>query len=159
MARDKQATRRKIEVSHIEVSTFCHATEDCSRVDQALKNLFPIEYRDSIKVEYNRREGFYGNPIVVMNCRVEDKTHVEELIKYITTNLSSIEKSIIKATLELRYDPSTKRLVIRFSKQDLFLGSMKILDSDDIVKLVLCFKNVRKMDDLLEYLKNIGLIQ
>ncbi|MEM4915109.1 MAG: hypothetical protein QXI47_04145 [Thermosphaera sp.] len=47
---------------------------------------------------------------------------------------------------------------MRFSKQDAFMGRMKILDSDDIVKVVVHFSNAKREEDVRNALREIGLI-
>lgn len=158
MAGSRQIKGRKVEVSHVEITTFCHATEDCSRVVEAVKNLLPTELKTAVKIVEDKKEGYYGNPITILNLKITDKQHLDMFLNYLASRTSSIEKNILKATFDLRFDPKTGRFVIRYSKQDLCLGDIKISDADDVVKLVVYLKNAKRKENVLEYLKTIGLI-
>lgn len=158
MAGSREIERRKVEVFQVEITTFCHATEDCLRVEHAIKNLLPQELRNTINISVNSQEGYYGNPINILSTKITLKNHIDALLKHLSTTLPQIEKSILKTTFDLRFDPSTRRFIIRFSKQDLYLGTLKISDTDDVVKLTMFFKNAKRRNDVLEYLASIGLI-
>jgi len=158
MASSREAKRRKVEVSQVEISAFCHATEDCTRVEYAVKNLLPPELKNIVFINTTTHEGYYGNPISVLNLKLTSKEHVDLLLRHLSNTLQPLEKSILKATFDLRYDPPTKRLIVRFSKQDLYLGGLKITDSDDVVKLVVHFKNAKSKNDALDYLSRVNLL-
>jgi RNA binding exosome subunit len=159
MASSRQVKRRKVEASQVEISTFCHATEDCSRVEESIRTLLPSELQSqSLKIIEDEKEGYYGNPIRILTLKITSKQQVEILLNYLASKMSSTEKSILGATFDLRYDSKTGRFIARFSKQDLYLGSVKVSDVDDVVKVTVYLKNTKKSEDAFEYLKTIGLI-
>lgn len=147
--------KREVVVKSVELSTSCHSTENCDKVRTALFNLVPPELRLDTKIVEESHYGFYGNKIVLMKTA---SSNGEAFLRYYSENLPDIEKSILSASFKLRYDASSGRLHLRFSKQDAFLGRMKILDSDDIVKVVVHFSNAKKEENVRKALREIGLI-
>lgn len=160
MADNREAERRRQEVSisQIEVTAFCHATENCSHVEESIRNLFPRELRTSIKINRVLEHGYYGNPIYILSVKVSDKHLIASTVSYLASKLESLEKTLLRSTFDLRYDPRTSRFVVRFSKQDLYLGYLKVTDSDDVVKLVLYLKNAKRKTNAFSFLEGIGLI-
>lgn len=158
MANSRKAERREVEVTNIEISTYCHATEDCSRVESALRNVLHQDIRNNIKVNYSWLEGYYGNSIGVLSIKLTSKNHIEAVLSHLASALDELEKSVLKTTFDLRFDPKTGKFVIRLSKQDLYHGSLKVVDSDDVVKLILYIKNAKKRDNVVSYLQSIGIL-
>ncbi|MEM1639312.1 MAG: RNA-binding domain-containing protein [Desulfurococcaceae archaeon] len=158
MASSREAKGRKVEVSHVEITTFCHATEDCIRVEESIKNLLPAELKTRVKINEDKKDGYYGNPISILSLKIMDKQYIDLLIDHLAFKMDPIEKSILGATFDLRYDPRTGRFIVRCSKQDLYLGNIKISDTDDVIKLTIYLKNAKKKENAFEYLKSVGLI-
>ncbi|MEM0378526.1 MAG: RNA-binding domain-containing protein [Thermosphaera sp.] len=147
--------KREVVVKSVELSASCHSTENCDKVRTALFNLIPPELRPEAKIVEEVHYGFYGNKIVLLKTASKEG---RVFLKYYSENLPAVEKSILSASFRLRYDASTGRLHLRFSKQDAFMGRMKILDSDDIVKVVVHFSNAKREEDVRNALREIGLI-
>ncbi|MEM0000952.1 MAG: RNA-binding domain-containing protein [Desulfurococcaceae archaeon] len=159
MASSRETKRRRgVEISHIEVAAFCHATEDCFRVEESVRNVFPQELRKLIRINRVEKEGYYGNPISIITARISDERYAELITKHLAVSLGPLEKAVLKSTFDLRYDPKTGRFVVRFSKQDLLLGRLRITDSDDVVKVVFHLKSAKKRSDALNFFRNTGLI-
>lgn len=158
MASRRETERRKVDASYLEVAAFCHATEDCSRVEESVKRVFPPNLRSEIKLSLSQMEGYYGNPIGSITARVENREQVYATIKYLSDALEPLEKALLRSTFDLRYDSKSKRLIIRLSKQELYLGKFKVSDSDDIVKVVIGLKNARSVHDAISFFTSSGLI-
>lgn len=159
MASNRKTRRRQeVEISQIEVTAFCHATEDCSRVEESVKNVFPQDLRKLITINRVEKGGYYGNPISIMSVKITNEQHVESIIKHLAASLEPLEKTVLKSTFDLRYDSKTGRFVIRFSKQDLLSGQFKITDSDDIVKVVLYLKSAKRSSNILNFFRDAGLL-
>jgi len=88
-----------------------------------------------------------------------ETTNGDLLLKHLAESLSETEKSILSASFKLRYDARTGRLYLRFSKQDAYMGSLRLLDSDDVVKVVVHFSNSKREDEVRILLRQIGLIR
>jgi len=156
MASSRKAEGREVVLHLIELSSFCHATEDCEKVRAAILNLIHPELRGKVVFMEEVLQGYYGNKILVLKTEIPEE--VEKIVNYLASAMSNSEKAVLKATLPLRFDPRSKRLILRFSKQDAFLGSIRLLDSDDVVKMTLHFKGARSIEKLSKYLAQAGLI-
>lgn len=146
---------QRIGALSLELYTTCHATEDCEKVRKGILNLLPLSIRDKVVVRTETIEGYYGNPITTMRVVVDQPA---EALSYLSANIDESEKKIIGLTLGLRYDPKSRKLVIRFSKQDAYRGYLRVLDQDDVIKLIIHLTGSRTVEDVASYLKNVGLI-
>jgi len=145
-----------VKVKCVEFATNCHATEDVSKVKQAMLNLVPECGRKKIEFKENALKGHYGNPIIRITFQVKGK-EAEETLKYIANKMDDISKRILKTSLDLRIEAS--KLYLRFSKQEAYLGNIILEDSDDIIRVIVTFKGVKgKSKAIGEYLESIGMI-
>lgn len=158
MASSGETRRRKVEVSSIKITAFCHATEDCVRVENSMKNLLPEDVRSKLTPTSREEKGYYGNPIVILTLEVNDPLLVSSIVKYVASRLEDSEKRILRITSRLRYDPREKKFTIRFSKQSLFRNVLQLADTQDIVKFTIYLKNVKTHKDLEEFLASSYLI-
>ncbi len=146
-----------VEINSVEAKTYCHATEDEERVVRALLNLFPEELRSSIRIVKTIVKGHYGNPIKILRVVVSG-SKASKVVEYIGSRVSSIEKSVIRASLGIRFDNRNRRLYIRFDKQELYKGNLVVSDSDDIVHLVISFKGRARLEDIEKLLVEKGFL-
>ena len=145
-----------VKVKSLELIANCHATEDVSKVKQAMLNLIPEKLRSKVGFTQSVLRGHYGNPITRIVLYMKNKD-AEETLKHIASKMSDIDKRILKTSLDLRTEAS--KLYLRFSKQEAYLGNMVLEDSDDIVRAIVTFKGVRgKSKSIEEYLESIGMI-
>ncbi|MEM1863818.1 MAG: RNA-binding domain-containing protein, partial [Desulfurococcaceae archaeon] len=131
---------------------------NCEKVINALKNLVPSLLRDSLKIKINNMSGYYGNDIAILTSRIDDESSILKVLNYISEKLEPIEKNILRITFKLRYDSSKRKFVIRFSKQDLVNEKLKIIDTDDIIKLTIFFRNTRNAKEVETYLAELGIL-
>lgn len=146
-----------IDINEVEIITHCHATEDCNKVLHALINLFPRDLRGKVSFKKQILHGHYGNIITIISTKLRGK-QAYELVKHLADSLPKTEKNLLRLTFDLRYDKGGNKLYIRLSKQDAYLGRLILYDSDDVIKMIISFKGNRKPDKILEYLKQLGLI-
>lgn len=158
MASSRKTERRKVEVSSLKITAFCHATEECSRVEESMKNLLPEDIRSQFTAVVRSERGYYGNPITIMTLEVKNSVLVSSILKYIASRLDETEKRILRITSRLRYDPGEKKFTVRFSKQSLLRSKFQLSDTDDIVKLTVHLKNIKNHKDLEEFLSEMNLI-
>ena len=160
MASSGEARRREreVEVSSVEITAFCHATEECSRVESSIRNLLPEDIRTKLELAVREERGYYGNPIVILSLVVRDPLLASSIVKYVASKLEDSEKRLLRITSRLRFDPREKRFIIRFSKQGLYMNKLQLVDSDDVVKLTIHLKNVKSYRDLEEFLARSSLI-
>jgi len=79
-------------------------------------------------------------------------------LEYLGSTLDDIEKHALMASLDLRYDRKEGRLYMRFSKQDAFLGRIKLYDGDDVIRVVVVFRGSPKLEDVKRMLEGVGLL-
>jgi len=146
-----------IDINEVEIITHCHATEDCNKVLQALRNLFPPDLRDEVSFKKQVLHGHYGNIITIFSTKLRGE-QAYKIVKHLADSLPKTEKNLLRLTFDLRYDKRGNKLYLRLSKQDAFLGRLILYDSDDVIKMIISFRGNRKPDKILEYLKQLGLI-
>lgn len=72
----------KVPFHYVDLRTFCYATEDERRVEQALRTFLPEEY----PIERVESEGHFGDRILVLSARVENADDV----RYVLSQLSNL---------------------------------------------------------------------
>ncbi len=140
-----------VKARRVELTTSAHATEDLTKVKQALLNLVPREYRGSIEIEEVRYEGHYGNPIVRLRVLVKGKK-ANEVFNHIISSLSESDRNILRLTLWNRVD-ERGHLYLRVSKQDASQGKITLYEGDDVVRIVVTIDypaTLERIEKLLE---------
>ncbi len=114
-----------MDLASLAFRTFAHATEDESRVEQALRFVSGAE-----EVTKSRSEGYHGNPIVVVEARI---TRSKEM-KSFFASLDAADMQKLIDTLELRVDEESM-FFLRLDKQVAFEGRSVLADHDDIISV------------------------
>ena len=127
----------------VEARVYVHATEDRDKVLKALLEAFPGGLRGRIRLGEERYEGHYGNPIVVLTGSLHGGEEARETLVYIASRLPSHDLDYLTGTLEDRVDREGA-LYIRLSKQEAYLGRLRILESDDVVRVIFRFTGGRR---------------
>jgi RNA binding exosome subunit len=117
-------------VRQIELSVFIHATEDRTKVLQAVRNLFPPEAEFPNYKETNL-EGVFGDPITSLYFVEKHRRPATEVFDYMIGKLSSLDFVTLLDELPQRIDDS-KNLYIRFDKQKAYLGKAVLEHHDSI---------------------------
>jgi RNA binding exosome subunit len=134
----------------IHITTHCHATEDCGKVINALRNILPEELRDKVTFSREDYTGHYGNRITVLSTVLKDNDALL-FIKHLRENMSDIDKSILKASLSLRYDAKKRRLYLRLDKQAALNRRLMLTDGDDVIRIVVGLQTAKiDIEKLLE---------
>jgi len=136
-------------IQSVEISTIAHATEDPTKVENALQNLLL-----GIHQPFTRRylEGHHGNPIVKIEAKLTKKTAVQFANLFIQ-QLTKSERFSILRHLQLHSDDEGN-LYIRVDKQKSLLGTFQMAD-DDSIRLKIKFSRLmgdskKSMMDFLE---------
>jgi hypothetical protein len=66
----------RVPFHYIDLRTFCYATEDEKRVEQALRAFLPEEY----EIERAETTGHHGDRIVVLSARVENADEIRHVL-------------------------------------------------------------------------------
>ncbi|WP_277555577.1 RNA-binding protein [Halobaculum limi] len=103
---------------YVDLRTFCYATEDEKRVEDALRRFLPEEF----ELERVVNEGHHGDRIVVYSARVERADDV----RHVLATLSELaEWDRVLAELDDRVDDNNS-LFLRLDKQAAFKGRVAL---------------------------------
>ncbi|MEM1611519.1 MAG: RNA-binding domain-containing protein [Sulfolobales archaeon] len=142
-------------ISLLEISTIAHATEDLDKVVAAIKNTIPKDLWNELErnMEISPLEGYYGNPVTRIVARLKGK-QAENAAKYILSNLDQGDFETLVYTLDRRFD-GKGRVFIRISKQDAYLGRLRIAEGDDIIRIVMTLPGARRVEDVEKTLRSL----
>ncbi|SIR89343.1 RNA-binding protein [Natronorubrum thiooxidans] len=110
----------QIPLHYVDLRTFCYATEDEKRVEEALRTFLPEEF----EIERVESEGHYGDRILVLSARVESADDVRHVLSRLA-DLESFDQVIDE--LDERVTENTE-LFLRLDKQAAFGGDVRLGD-------------------------------
>ncbi|WP_423792516.1 RNA-binding domain-containing protein [Methanocaldococcus indicus] len=127
-------------LNYVKLSSIVHATEDLDKVMEAIEFLIPEDINDE-KVEVNvvESEGHFRNPIKLVEITIKGKD-AEKTFKHIFNLIKSDEKNINKLKKDLHLRIEDNKFFVRFDKQKAYLGKCKVIDGDDIIRVMFNFK-------------------
>ncbi|QFU83680.1 RNA-binding protein [Natronorubrum aibiense] len=108
----------QIPLHYVDLRTFCYATEDEKRVEEALRTFLPEEF----DIERVESEGHYGDRILVLSARVENADDVRHVLARLA-DLESFDQLIDE--LDERVTENTE-LFLRLDKQAAFGGDVRL---------------------------------
>ncbi|MGM0604915.1 MAG: RNA-binding protein [Halobacteriota archaeon] len=103
---------------YIDLRTFCYATEDEKRVEEAIRTLLPEEF----ELDRVENTGHHGDRIVVLSARVELADDMRYVLERIS-ELADIDR--VLAELDERVDDNCS-LFLRLDKQSAFKGTIEL---------------------------------
>ncbi|MFB6155698.1 MAG: RNA-binding protein [Haloferacaceae archaeon] len=103
---------------YVDLRTFCYATEDEKRVEQALRTFLPDEY----EIARAESTGHHGDRIVVLSARVENADDVRHVLSRLS-ELAEIDRVVDE--LDERVDDNCA-LFLRLDKQAAFGGDVRL---------------------------------
>ena len=103
---------------YVDLRTFCYATEDEKRVEEALGTFLP----DEVEIERVENEGHHGDRIVVLSARVENADEIRHVLARLAS-LSEIDRVIDQ--LDERVDDNCS-MFLRLDKQAAFGGDVRL---------------------------------
>jgi len=125
----------KLQAHHIRVSTFAHATEDPEKVLEAMGIFFPEDVpSEDIEFEILETEGYFGNPIKVINAELKRSKSVKKMLEHLKELLNEENKEYLLENLEEKVD-ETGTFFIRFNKQKAYLGEVAIGEGEDVIQV------------------------
>ncbi len=142
-------------ISLAEISTIAHATEDLSKVLVAMKNTIPKDLWGEFEkiVGIDTLEGHYGNPVTRIVARFRGRG-AEHVARHIFSRFEKADFETLVYTLDRRFD-GRGRIFIRISKQDAFLGRIRLMDGDDIIRVMLTIPGARSVADVERVLRSL----
>ncbi|APW98639.1 hypothetical protein CHINAEXTREME_13005 [Halobiforma lacisalsi AJ5] len=124
----------QIPLHYVDLRTFCYATEDEKRVEEALRTFLPgdddesdrdedeDEDEEPFPIERTESEGHYGDRILVLSARVENADDV----RYVLSRLADLEEfDRLIDELDDRVTENTE-LFLRLDKQAAFGGDVRL---------------------------------
>ena len=99
-------------------------------------------------------KGNYGNPIILFKTRIEEETIAESVLKYISSQLSALDKEKLMQELSLHLEEGN--LYIRLDKQAALRGDLRLCREDPI-HLRVRFRK-RKNEEIIKICRDIGLL-
>lgn len=129
-------------IHYISVRVTAHATEDESRVRDAL-DLFLLNSFDKGKctdtgkyVEVLNVEGYHGNPISLLSATIKRKPDTRAFATFVRGSMSPEDVELLRSEMPDRLDEG-QMFHLRFDKQAAYVGKVKLSSSSDaiIVKL------------------------
>ena len=103
---------------YIDLRTFCYATEDEKRVEEALRHFLPEEF----ELDRVTNTGHHGDRIVVLSARVESADGMRVVLDQLAA-LDSIDR--VLAELDERVDDNCS-FFLRLDKQAAFNGLVRL---------------------------------
>lgn len=116
-------------IHYILFRTQAHATEDVSRVHEALEHVLP----ENTAIDAIETEGYFGNPITIFTARLEKKA-AGKYIDFLREKLPAEDLRQLIHELPERVDDDCN-FFLRLSKQDAYLGDVRITYADDAISL------------------------
>lgn len=122
----------QIPLHYVDLRTFCYATEDEKRVEEALRTFLPDSDDDAddaddtepFEIERVESDGHFGDRILVLSARIESADDV----RYVLSRLADLESfDTLIGELDERVTENTE-LFLRLDKQAAFGGDVKLGD-------------------------------
>ncbi|CAB3287168.1 conserved protein of unknown function [Methanocaldococcus lauensis] len=127
-------------LNSIKISAIVHATEDEDKVLEAIEFFIPEDVdEEKINLEVVETEGYFRNPIKIINVNVEGK-EAKKIFNHIIDLIKSDERNINKLKKDLHLRIEDNKFYVRFDKQKAYLGKCKVMDGDDVIRVVFNFK-------------------
>lgn len=104
----------KVPFHYVDLRTFCYATEDDERVEQALRTYLPEDF----EIQRQESEGFHGDRILVLSARVENADEVRHVLREVA---SAEGFETVMEELDDRIDENCS-LFLRLDKQAAYRG-------------------------------------
>lgn len=108
-----------IPLHYVDLRTFCYATEDDKRVEDALRTFLPEEF----EIQRAETEGHHGDRILVMSARVEKADEIRSVLSTLEA-LPDDEFEAVRDELDERVTENTE-FFLTLSKQAAFEGEVR----------------------------------
>ncbi|XRO76285.1 RNA-binding domain-containing protein [Methanocaldococcus sp. 10A] len=127
-------------LNSIKISAIVHATEDEDKVLEAIEFIIPEDVdEEKIDLEVVETQGYFRNPIKIININVEGK-EAKKIFKHVIDLIKSDERNLNKLKKDLHLRVEDNKFYIRFDKQRAYLGECRVVDGDDVIRAVFNFK-------------------
>ncbi len=129
-------------INNIIISSISHATEDEEKVLESMVYFLPkdIENMDELDINTTELEGCFGNPIYLHEITIDKSKTAKKVFEHIIKSIKSNEKNINKLKKDIDTRIERNKVYLRFDKQKAFLGECRLVDGDDVIRVVINFK-------------------
>lgn len=141
-------------ISEVDISCLAHATEDESKVLEALRRILPLAHLEEVVFARTATKGHYGNQIVMFETKIKDKSVVKAAVEALASNLSPLDKETLNNEMDKHVEKGS--FYLRLDKQAAFSGEFKLTFADPI-RVRLRFKRSR-FEDIVEICREIGML-
>jgi len=140
-------------IAYIDVRAFAHATEDIEKVAKAVSNILPTGLADEVVLKKTDLKGHYGNPIVLLETRIEKSDLTEVVFRKLASGLSSLDKEFLNSEIEQHLTKGN--LFMRLDKQSAYLNEIR-LRSDDPIHFRIHFRSSR-LEEIMKTCRKSGM--
>ena len=141
-------------IAYMDIRVFAHATEEPSRVQTAVLNLFPADLAETLIFQGTNLTGHHGNPIILFTAKLTDKKLLPKALEKIGKDLSVLDKEELNHDIKFHLEKGN--LYLRFDKQSAFMGALKFSQNDSI-HIKIHFKN-KTAQEIIDFSKQTGLL-
>ncbi len=145
---------RDFNVRLLRISVFKHATEDLSKVRQALLNILPQTLRGSKILAEEVVKGHHGNEIRIFRLELHGDEALKTLI-HIICSLDESDRRLLKLSVGDRVGDVKSHLYLRLGKQEAYVGRLTIRDGSDVVRVSATVEGCRSLEDINAFLDEL----
>ncbi|WP_122090118.1 RNA-binding protein [Halalkalicoccus subterraneus] len=107
-----------VPLHYVDIRTFCYATEDEKRVEQALRTYLP----EGVEIDRAETEGYHGDRILVLSARVENADGIRHVLDQLR---GSADLERVREQLDDRVTENCE-LFLYLDKQAAFGGEARL---------------------------------
>ena len=121
-------------VAKIEARAYSRATELSERVESAILNLFPEEFRKDVEMSSTKAESHSGYKIQIVVARLRNKLGCDSTLDHILTGFDDRDRRRVRNSLIRRLNENCL-FFLRIDKQAAFQGKIALAEGPDIISV------------------------
>ncbi len=130
-------------VAKIEARAYSRATELPERVESAILNLIPEEFRKDVEVNTTYVEGHSGDDIQIIKVQLNNRAGSEATLDYIFNSFDDRDRRRVHNSLLLRLNANCL-FFLRIDKQAAFQGKIILADGPDVISVRIDIRKIPK---------------
>lgn len=130
-------------VAKIKARAFSRATELPERVESAILNLIPEEFRNDVKLNTSDVEGHSGDDRQIVVAQLKNKIGCEATLDHIFSSFDDRDRRRVRNSLLRRLNMNCL-FFLRIDKQAAFLGKIALADGPDVISVRIDIKQYPK---------------
>ncbi len=115
----------------VEISAIVHATEDSTKVAQALRNVLSEHVSDEVKMTMQYLQGHHGNPIRTLRTGLKKRKIIDQFLNHLMTNLNADDLKDMAKNVNMYMDEEGN-MYLRLDKQAAYRGEIRSKQEDPI---------------------------